>query len=236
MQAGAVSQEAPASPGTEHRAAPDLSFLYPLQRVKLRWHTLDGGEVAIPGQVEDVGTELVEVWFDREAASTSPMRADSLIWLDAGQGDVVHVVAGRVVERRPPDTLVVAPTGYARRDQRRHYVREIVELPSMQARLLFEEGYELGEPFLIWPMDLSGGGIRFRVTEPLPACEVRVRIMVSLGGDPFAVVAQPVGTYQTPGGEHVVRAFFTQIEERRRREIIQYVFRRQQQRPNVSAR
>ena len=234
MRFGAAPQDATVPPGMVPRAGPDLSFLYPLQRVKLRWHTLDGGEVTIAGQVQHVSGGLVEVWFDRDAAETSPMRADSQIWLDAGQGDVVHVVAGHVAERRPPDILVLAPTGYARRDQRRHYVREIVDLPSTMARLVSAEGYDLGEPFLIWPVDLSGGGIRFRVKEQMPTGEFRVRITVNLGADPFEVVAQPVGTYTTPGGEHIVRAFFAEISERRRRDIIQFVFRQQQLRPHVT--
>src|ERR1043166_5732276 len=60
---------------------------YPMQRVMIRWHTLDGGEVAIPGQIQDVMDEIVEVWFDRNVASYNPLRSDDRIWLDTFEGN-----------------------------------------------------------------------------------------------------------------------------------------------------
>src|SRR5918998_333976 len=82
----------PAAPATARGAEPGLEFLYPLQRVKVRWHTLDGGEIAVPGQIHDVDGRLVAVWFDRSAPTFDPMHADDRAWLDVGQGGVVYVV------------------------------------------------------------------------------------------------------------------------------------------------
>src|SRR5687767_4811874 len=88
-----VETEVPA-PVEEKRAL--LDVMYPMQQVRIRWHTLDGGETSIPAQVQSVDGEMIEVRFDRNAPSYDPLRThvDDQIWIDAVSGAATYVSAG----------------------------------------------------------------------------------------------------------------------------------------------
>jgi hypothetical protein len=68
--------------GENRDASTLLDVAYPMQRVRIRWHTLNGGEVAVPGQVQSVNGQVVEVWFDRNAPSFNPLHSDDQVWID----------------------------------------------------------------------------------------------------------------------------------------------------------
>jgi c-di-GMP-binding flagellar brake protein YcgR len=205
----------------------DLRFLRPLQRVEVRWHTLDGGEVAIPGQVQSVDGAALAIWFDRTAPGFNPSHADDAVWLDVSGSDAVYVVPARLVGRQPPDILFLAVQGPARRDQRRHYVREVVDLPPVAGARLDQNGKPTGTTYLIRLIDLSGGGARFECSEQLQPDDL-VELLLDLGdGRPFRAVVTALGPVDNPVGRCILRGYFSAIAERDRRRIIQYVFRQQ---------
>jgi c-di-GMP-binding flagellar brake protein YcgR len=198
-----------------------------MQRVMVRWHTLDGGEVSIPGQIQDVNDELVEVWFDRNAHSYNPLHSDDRVWLDTFEGHTTYVFAGWIVGMRPPDTMVINVDGLPRRDQRRQYVREMVTLPPQPIVKLNDVGDPDGQVTEAFVHDLSGGGIRLEVHEPLPK-GTKLLLTLDLGNEePFDTTVTVVDALQTLAGAHIIRGFFSTIDERRRRDIIRYVFREQ---------
>jgi c-di-GMP-binding flagellar brake protein YcgR len=204
-----------------------VDVAYPMQRVIVRWHTLDGGEVAIPGQIQDVDGEIVEVWFDRNSESYDPLRSDDRVWIDALDGNTTYVFAGWIIGMRPPDTLVINVDGLPRRDQRRQYVREIVTLPPQPVVTLDEFGEPDGMVVEALVNDLSGGGIRLQMDAPVPK-GTKLLITIDLTGDePFDATVTVVDALQSLNGAHIIRGHFSSIDERRRRDIIRYVFREQ---------
>jgi c-di-GMP-binding flagellar brake protein YcgR len=203
-----------------------LDVAYPMQRVRIRWHTLDGGEVAVPGQVQTVTGQVVEVWFDRNAPSYNPLHADDQVWIDT-LGDLqTYVYAGWIIGMKPPDTMVVLVQGLPRKDQRRQYVRERVGLPPMPMVPVNEHGDPVGEVQEITVTDLSGGGMRLELDQPIPS-DHRIMVTFDLGLAPFDVIMTIVESVQTIRGRQIVRGYFSEIEERSRREIIRFVFREQ---------
>jgi hypothetical protein len=190
-----------------------LDVAYPMQRVRIRWHTLNGGEVAVPGQVQTVAGQVVEVWFDRNAPSYNPLHADDQVWIDT-LGDLQTY------------TMIVLVQGLPRKDQRRQYVRERVGLPPMPMVPVDEHGDPIGEVQEITITDLSGGGMRLELDKPLPP-DHRIMVTFDLGLAPFDVIMTIVESVQTIKGRQIVRGYFSEIEERSRREIIRFVFREQ---------
>jgi hypothetical protein len=61
-----------------------IDVAYPMQQVSMRWHTFDGGEVGVGGQIQAVDGWLVDVGFDRTAPSDSPLHSDDQIWIVRG--------------------------------------------------------------------------------------------------------------------------------------------------------
>jgi len=203
-----------------------LDIAYPMQRVRIRWHALNGGEVAVPGQVYTVDGQLVQVWFDRSAPSYNPLHSDDQVWIDTISDADTYVYAGWIVGMRPPDTMVVLVQGLPRKDQRRQYVREHVSLPPLPMVPIDEEGEPVGEMQEIVVKDLSGGGMRMEVDRPVPP-DLRLLVTFDLGVAPFDVTLTVVEAIQTIKGRRIVRGYFSQIEESRRRDIIRFVFREQ---------
>src|SRR5688500_7516527 len=58
-----------------------------MESVRLRWHSMDGGESCVPGQVQSIDGEIVEVWFDRNAPSFNPRHSDDQVWIDVPSGE-----------------------------------------------------------------------------------------------------------------------------------------------------
>jgi c-di-GMP-binding flagellar brake protein YcgR len=205
-----------------------LDVMYPMQQVRIRWHTLDGGETSIPGQVQSVDGEMVEVRLDRQAPSYDPRRThvDDQIWIDALSGAATYVSAGWLIGMRPPDTLVIMIKGLPRRDQRRQYVRELVELPSLVVVPVDADSEPIGNRQLAKMHDLSGGGVKLELHEPVTK-DTRLMLTLELGDVSFDIVVAVVDTFRTVTGRQFVRGAFVEIEERFRREVIRFVFREQ---------
>jgi c-di-GMP-binding flagellar brake protein YcgR len=128
---------------------------------------------------------------------------------------------------RPPDTMVLNIEGLPRRDQRRQHVRELVTLPPQPVVLLNEFGEPDGAVTEAFVHDLSGGGIRLELSAPVPK-DQKLLITLDLKGDePFDATVTVVDVLQSLSGAHIARGFFSTIDERRRRDIIRYVFREQ---------
>lgn len=226
-----AATEAPASEGLpevgENRDVSTLlDVAYPMQRVRLRWHTLNGGEVAVPGQVQTVNGQVVEVWFNRNAPSFNPLHSDDQIWVDTLDGTETYVYAGWLIGMRPPDTMIVLVQGLPRKDQRRQYVRERVGLPPLPVVTVDETGEPSGQVQEATVIDLSGGGVRMELERPVRLHE-RVMLTLDLGEAPFDVTVTVVEAIQTIKGRQIVRGYFSEITERCRRDIIRYVFREQ---------
>jgi len=205
-----------------------LDVMYPMQLVRIRWHTLDGGETSIPGQVQSVDGEMVEVRLDRTAPSYNPLRThvDDQIWIDALSGAATYVSAGWLIGMHSPDTLVIMIRGLPRRDQRRQYVREIVELPSQVVVAVDADGEPIGDRQLAKVHDLSGGGVKLELHEQVSK-DSRLMLTLDLGDVSFDIVVSVVDTFRTVSGRQFVRGAFVEIEERYRREVIRFVFREQ---------
>jgi hypothetical protein len=187
---------------------------------------MDGGESSVPGQVQSIDGELVEVWFDRTAPSFNPRHSDDHVLIDVPSGEDTLVFPGVLIGMRPPDTLVILVYGLPRRDQRRQYVREQVELPAQLAVELDASGRKVGEAQEIDVVDLSGGGIRFEVTQPV-APQSRLQLTLDVGTGPFDVVVSVIDSYQTMSGRQFARCCFLEISERFRIDVIRFVFREQ---------
>lgn len=203
-----------------------LDIAYPLQQVRIRWHTLDGGEACVPGQIQTIDRELVEVWFNRNTPTYDPLHADDQIWLDVLSGTHAYVFAGWLIGMRPPDTLVILVKGLPRRDQRRQYVRERVDLPPQIALPLDGEGREIGALQEVVLLDLSGGGVRMELSEPVPEDAI-LQLTLDVGTGPIEILVKIVGSYRTVTGRQIVRGYFREINERSRRDVIRFIFREQ---------
>jgi hypothetical protein len=59
------------------------------------------------------------------------------------------------------------------------------------------------------------------------AANQRVLVTFDLGDAPFDVTMTVVESIQTITGRQIIRGYFSEIEERRRRDIIRFVFREQ---------
>lgn len=198
----------------------------PMENVRLRWHSMDGGESAVPGQVQSIDGEIVEVWFDRTAPSFNPRHSDDQIWIDVPSGEDTLVFIGVLIGMRPPDTLVILVYGLPRRDQRRQYVREHVEMAPQTVLELDETNNPVGTSQEIIVVDLSGGGIRFELDRTLSA-GARLQLTLDVGSGPFDSIVRVIDIYQTMSGRQFARACFLEISERFRIDVIRFVFKQQ---------
>jgi c-di-GMP-binding flagellar brake protein YcgR len=214
---------APTMLGGEPAPSLGVDVAYPMQRVMIRWHTLDGGEVSIPGQIQDVSDEIVEVWFDRNVSSYNPLHSDDRVWLDTFEGNTTFVFSGWIIGMRPPDTMVINVDGLPRRDQRRQHVRELVSLPPQSVVKLGEDGEPTGPVTEASIHDLSGGGIRLELREDVPK-GTKLLLTLDLHDEPFDAEITVVDVFRTLIGGYMARGYFSSIDERRRRDIIRFVF------------
>jgi c-di-GMP-binding flagellar brake protein YcgR len=212
--------------GENRDVATLLDVAYPMQRVRIRWHTLDGGEVAVPGQIQTVEGQTVTVWFDRNAPSYNPLHSDDQVWIDTLGEAETYVYAAWITGMRPPDTMVVLVQGLPRKDQRRQYVRERVGLPPLPMVPVNEHGDPAGDMQEVTVTDLSGGGIRLEIERPVEQ-DQSIAITMDLGDEPFEVIVTIVESVTTIKGRQIVRGYFSEIPERCRRDIIRFVFREQ---------
>jgi c-di-GMP-binding flagellar brake protein YcgR len=208
----------------EQRTLLDVAF--PMQQVRLRWHSMGGGEVSVPGQIQTIDGELVAIWFDRTAPSFNPLHSDDQIWVDVFCGTETFVFSSWLIGLRPPDTMVVLVQGLPRKDQRRQYVRERVELPPQPLVVLDDQGEPNGSVQEITLLDMSGGGARLETSAKIPE-KATVQVTLDLGTGPFDVVIQVVDIYETVSGRQIVRGYFAEIEERFRRDVIRFIFKEQ---------
>src|SRR5262249_20274135 len=94
--------------------------------------------------IQSIYGEIVDVWFNRSSESFTPMHSDDQIWIDTLSGDNTFVFSGWLIGRRPPDTMVILIKGLPRRDQRRQYVRERIDLPPQPLTPVDEKGEPIG--------------------------------------------------------------------------------------------
>lgn len=226
-----AEEPVPAASGAEEPVEPRrelLDVVHPMQTVRVRWHTLNGGEVTLPGQVQSVDGEMIDVWFDRHAPGYDPLRTqmDEHIWIDAFSGADTYVFAGWLIGIRSPDTLVVMAKGAPRRDQRRQHVRELVELPAQTVFPVDADGEPIGDRQLVKIHDLSGGGVKMELHRDVAKNDLLL-LNLELGEVSFDAIVCVVDAFRTVRGRQFVRCAFVEIEERYRREVIRFVFREQ---------
>jgi c-di-GMP-binding flagellar brake protein YcgR len=211
-----------------------VDVAYPMQKVMIRWHTLDGGEVSIPGQIQDVTDEMVEVWFDRNVASYNPLHSDDRVWLDTFEGENTFVFSGWIIGMRPPDTMVINVEGLPRRDQRRQHVRELVSLPPQTVVQVDDAGEPCGPVMEVMVHDLSGGGARLELHIDVEK-DSKLMLTLDLNDVPFDAVLTVVDVFKTFTGASMTRGYFSTIDERRRRDIIRFVFGQQLKKSRLAA-
>jgi c-di-GMP-binding flagellar brake protein YcgR len=210
-----------------------LDVAFPMQQVRLRWHSMNGGEVSVPGQIQSIDGEIVDVWFDRSAPSFNPLHSDDQIWVDVFFGSETFVFASWLIGMRPPDTMVILVQGLPRKDQRRQYVRERVDLPPQPLVPLDEEGEPCGPVQEVVLLDMSGGGARLETSQKVPV-KGSLQLTLDLGLGPFDVVVTIVDVYETVSGRQIVRGYFAEIEERFRRDVIRFIFKEQLRKARLS--
>jgi len=209
-----------------------------MQRVLLRWFQLDGGEIAIPGQIQTADQLRLVVWFDRTTPgydARSMLREGGEVWLNIQAEGFVHVLPARVATRRLADLVILSPVGDAWQDQRRHYVRVSVDdLPPMAAAVIDADNKPT-ESCLVTVLDLSGGGVRFETTQPIARGD-RLELVLEIdAGQPIRAVVEVLDAFDVRGGvkipglppKFLARGHFTAVHERDRKRIIAYVFRQQ---------
>ncbi|HZO24559.1 MAG TPA: PilZ domain-containing protein [Chloroflexota bacterium] len=116
--------------------------------------------------------------------------------------------------------------GLPRRDQRRQFVREIVELPAQTVVPVDADGEPIGDRQLVKVHDLSGGGVKLELHQEVQKDDL-LMLNLELGEVSFDAIVSVVDTFRTVTGRQFVRSAFVDIEERFRREIIRFVFREQ---------
>jgi hypothetical protein len=191
------------------------------QRVVLNW---DGGPhrgtVTTEGTVRLTFEDAVWIWLDQQLPDADrPTVGQAMQMLVPSQGAMILIPCQLVDEGRG-SSLQVMVSGRLKRIQRRDDVRARVELPPVSAVRLGPGGRPIGLTGLRI-LDLSAGGIRAHIDEPLASGE---RIKLSLRLDN----GQPL----TPTVEILIGGIFAQgrfdpMPERDRKRIVQFVYRQE---------
>jgi PilZ domain-containing protein len=219
----------------------DLRFLKPLERVELRWRTYGGEYVVIPGQIQEIGQDTILLWYNRNAPTYQAPEAAQELEIGATTANGIGLIPATVRNRVPIDLMEVVVTGEPVWTQRRQYVREFVSLPVTPATLVSSDE-DPSPTFPIRFRDLSGGGISAWCQRQLARGD-RVEVTIELGDGPplttEVTLVECVDEPQPPvvrGQEfpYVLRGPFSNLLERDRRRLVQYVFRLQVARRRVT--
>jgi hypothetical protein len=191
------------------------------QRVVVSW---DGGPVRgaimAQGEVRMTFDETIWIWLDRELPEDSRPSAGQAIQVLTPREDALRLIPGNLVEESRGGSLQVSVSGRVSRVQRRDDVRARVDLPPVSAVKLGPSGHPAGLLGL-QAVDLSAGGIRVASTEPLRQGD-RLRLVLRLDdGQPLSVTAEILI------GGLAAQGRFSEMPERDRRRIVQYVYRQE---------
>ena len=191
------------------------------RRVVLCWDGGEGrGSIKAEGIVRLTFEETVWIWLNQPLPDADrPTVGQAMQVLVPGQG-AMTLIPCQLVDEGRGSSLQVTVSGRLSRVQRRDDVRALVDLPRVSAVRLGPNGRPIGLTGLR-VLDLSGGGLRAHVDEPLAAGE-RVRLSLHLDSGP------PL----TPTVEVLIGGLFAQgrfdpMPERDRRRIVQFVYRQE---------
>ena len=189
--------------------------------VTLSW---DGGPkrgtITVQGTVRLTFEESVWIWLDEQLSEGDRPALGQAMHVHAPSQDALRLIPCRLVDEGHGGSLQVTVSGRLLRVQRRRDVRARVELPPVSAVRLGPSGAPTGLLGLD-VMDLSAGGLRARVDEPLAAGD-KVRLVLRLdGGQPLTPVMDIL-----VGGQ-LAQGRFRPMPERERRRIVQYVYRQE---------
>ena len=191
------------------------------RRVTLTW---DGGHrrgtITTRGEVRLLFEESIWVWLDDQLPERDrPTAGQAMQMLVPGE-DAMRLIPCQLVDEGRGSSLQLTVSGRLSRVQRRDDVRTRVDLPPVSAVRLDANGKPMGLLGLEL-VDLSAGGIRARVGEPVAAGE-QIRLVLRLdNGQPMTPVVDVLD------GGQVARARFCPMPERERRRIVQFVYRQE---------
>jgi hypothetical protein len=212
-----------ASPGTsELRSLENWRAIVRQGRpVTLSW---DGGPkrgtITVQGTVRLTFEDAVWIWLDEQLPDGDRPALGQAMHVHVPAHDAMRLLPCQIVDEGHGGSLQVTVSGRLSRVQRRRDVRARVALPPVSAVRLGPGGVPAGLLGLE-VMDLSAGGLRARVNEPLAAGD-KVRLVLRLdGGRPLTPVMDVL-----VGGQ-LAQGRFCPMPERERRRIVRYVYRQE---------
>jgi len=199
-------------------------LLRPGQQVQATWAAPDDQagdqQQIVSGRVRAVFGDTIWVWLDREQKVEQCPRIEQAVDLLIAGEDALRLVPCRLLDESRGGSLQVTVSGRISRVQRRDDVRARVEMPPVSAvRLGLDDSPRglLGVRLL----DLSAGGVCFQVPERLATVD-RLRLVLHLDDGPPLTPTVEVLESGT-----VSRGRFSEMPERERRRIVQYVYRQE---------
>lgn len=191
------------------------------RRVTLTW---DGGPrrgaITTRGEVRLLFEDSIWVWLDHQLPERDRPTAGQAMQLLAPGDDAMRLIPCQLVDEGRGSSLQLIVSGRPSQVQRRDDLRAKVDLPPVSAVRLDGNGKPMGLLGLDL-VDLSAGGIRARVGEPVKPGE-QLRLVLRLdNGQPLTPV---VGVLD---GGRVARGKFCPMPECERRRIVQFVHRQE---------
>jgi hypothetical protein len=188
------------------------------RRVTLTW---DGGPrcgtIMTGGEVRLLFEDSIWVWLDDQLPERDRPTAGQVMQLLTPGDDAMRLIPCQLVDEGRGGSLQVTVSGRLSRVQRRDDVRAKVDLPPVSGVRLDASGKPMGLLGLEL-VDLSAGGIRARVGEPVAAGE-QIRVVLRLdNGQPLTPVVDVLD------GGQVARGKFCPMPEDERRRIVQFVY------------
>jgi hypothetical protein len=160
------------------------------------------------------------IWLDRQLPEQDRPTVGQALQMLAPSEDAMRLIPCQLVDEGRGSSIQVTVSGRLSRIQRRNDVRTRVDLPPVSAVRLDQRGKPTGLLGLEL-MDLSAGGIRARVGEPISTGE-QIRLVLRLDqGQPLTPIVDVLD-----GGE-IARGRFCPMPERERRRIVQFVYRQE---------
>lgn len=191
------------------------------RRVTLSW---DGGSrrgtITTHGEVRLLFEDAVWIWLDAQLPERDRPTVGQAMHMLAPGEDAMRLIPCQLVDEGRGNSLQVTVSGRLSRVQRRDDVRARVDLPPVSAVRLDANGKPMGLLGLEL-VDLSAGGIRARVGEPIAAGE-QIRLVLRLdSGQPLTPVVDVL-----VGGQ-LAQGRFCPMPEHERRRIVQFVYRQE---------
>jgi hypothetical protein len=178
------------------------------------------GTVTAEGAVRLLFGQTVWIWLDQQLPEHDRPTVGQAIQVLAPSDDAMRLIPCQLVDEGRGSSLQVTVSGRLSRVQRRDDVRARVQLPPVSAVRLGPGGKPMGLLGLEL-VDLSAGGIRARVDEPIAAGE-QIRLVLRLdSGQPLTPVVDVL-----IGGQ-LAQGRFWPMPEAERRRIVQFVYRQE---------